>query len=62
MIIRKTLSPFKGLCMHCHKRTNVRLYPYNTFEWLGVLCKECFKQIAADISAGGVFVDDGEPL
>ena len=52
-IIRKTTSPFKGICQHCEQRKNVRLYPYNYFEWLGVLCKTCFEYIDNEISNGG---------
>lgn len=44
MIIRKLSPPFKGICQDCGKRTLVRLYPYNDFEWYGVCCKYCFKE------------------
>lgn len=50
MTIRETTSPFKEICQHCNRRKNVRLYPYNEFEWLGVLCPECFNFIDRQIS------------
>ena len=38
------LSPFKGVCQHCKKRTIVRYYPWSTEKWVGSLCKHCIEE------------------
>ena len=53
-IVIGELAPFKGICKYCGKRTVVRHYPYNIFEWLGTFCKPCFEEISKEISEGGL--------
>ena len=59
-IVVAALSPFKGICYHCGKRTTVRHYPYNAESELGVYCKPCFTEIDAAISEGGMDFHEDE--
>jgi hypothetical protein len=57
-VVRESSGPFKGICQQCKNRTVVRLYPYSCEEWLGVLCKECYREIAEALSDAGVYHDE----